>query len=408
MLNVGQSVAGYRLEEKLGEDALAATWRVASRSGVPHVLRVLTVRAPAFRERFLRGASAQVGLAHPNLVRVLGVVEVGEQPGVITEYVPGTDLGHWIAKGPHDPTVVLGVFVGMLRGVGAAHAAGLVHRNLKPSKVLLQESSHGPLAKINDFTLGKVTDGDGGQALTQVGITFGTPTYMPPEQFRGVGDVDPRADLFALGALLYEMLAGRRAFEGTDLMDLYKAVSGSRYRPLRDLRPDLPESLERLVDALLSPDPAGRPLTAGQALDAMRADEAMSRLLPPGARTPSLHPGGPTLAPHADLGDADSESESGAIRRRFQPPRPPSDAGATASPKTMDPAARASQADTRPPSDRRDARTLPPEQVFKPLPTEPGSPDDPAVLRRQVTVALSVAGLLLILVAVLLIKILSA
>jgi serine/threonine protein kinase len=368
MLSPDQREGGFRLDAMLGEDQLAATWKVTEiATGQARVLRILTVAAKPFQERFVRAASAQRGLFHPNLVQVLGLTEFGQRPAVVTEFVPGTNLATWIAAGPHPIERVLAVFAGLVRGVGAAHGAGLVHRNLKPSKVLVDASGGEAVPKVNDFTLGKVTAGEG-QALTQVGITFGTPHYMPPEQFRGVGDVDPRADLFALGALLYEMVGGRRAFEGTDLMDLYRIVSGSRYAPLDSLRPGVPREVVELVDALLAPEPGDRPPTAAAVLER----------LPGAAPEPALKPAGPTLVATSAMPSAIPVSN---------PPAEPA-------------SSRASRAKTVELPVRK-ARTLPPESVFV-KPSEPAAADEERRLVRQIALAAVVALAFLALIAVLL------
>jgi serine/threonine protein kinase len=386
MFRPDQRESGFQLEAMLGEDQLAATWKVTELStGRPRVLRILTVTAKPFQERFVRSANAQLALVHPNLVQVLGVTEIGQRPAVVTEFVDGASLATWIAAGPHPVPRVLDLFAGLARGVGAAHAAGLLHRNLKPSKVLVRSSGGETVPKINDFTLGKVTAGEG-QALTQVGMTFGTPHYMAPEQFRGVGDVDPRADLFALGALLYEMLAGRRPFEGAGLMELYASASTAGYAPLPSLRPDVPPEVVALVVALLAPEAAARPQSAAEVLE---------RLPRPGGFTP-LQPAGPTIVA---TGSPPSITEEGANPAATAPPAAARAAAASPAPPQSAalPGTRPSDAKTQEsPSSR--AHTLPPEVVF----VEAKGAADERQLVRQIALAAVVALVFLVLIALLL------
>src|SRR5688500_18664598 len=121
MLSRDQKEGGFRLDAMLGEDQLAATWKVTEvATGRTRVLRILTVTAKPFQDRFVRAAVAQRGLVHPNLVQVLGATEFGQRPAVITEFVPGANLATWIAAGPHPIDRAVGVFAGLVRGVGAA------------------------------------------------------------------------------------------------------------------------------------------------------------------------------------------------------------------------------------------------------------------------------------------------
>jgi serine/threonine protein kinase len=275
VLEIGSNVGRYRIEALIGEGDLASTYRVSA-DGVPYALRVLVVRDTGFSERLRRASLAQANVAHPNLLRVVDVLEANGSPGVVTEFVEGTDLESWIAQGQHRPLEVLTLFRQMVDGVRAAHAAGLIHRNLKPSKVLIGRAvDGGPRVQIADFLLGKVRQNEGGgAAVTQLGTTFGTPQYMSPEQFRGAASVDERADLFALGCLLYEMATGRRAFDGKNLLDVYGQVSSGKYRPVDEVRPGLPPWVGQLVDKLLAPEPGARIQTASILLEELSRLEA--------------------------------------------------------------------------------------------------------------------------------------
>ena len=341
MLQLGSKIGRYQVETLIGEGDLASTYRVSA-EGVPYALRVLTVRDQGFGERLRRASAAQANVDHPNLLRVIDVVEAAGSPGVVTEFVEGIDLEAWIASGPHGPNDVLKLFRQMVEGVRAAHAAGLIHRNLKPSKVLVgRVANDAPRVRIADFLLGKVRNNNASNAaVTQLGTTFGTPQYMSPEQFRGAAAVDERADLFALGCLLYEMATGQRAFDGDNLLEVYQQVSSCEYRPVNEVRPNLPGWVHTLVGALLAPEPDDRVPSADALLERidtldLSAPPPAPKPAPPPAPTPAPPPPSP---PRADLRSgappqaqtpAEREAERRArsapvvSQRRPLPPKPP-------------------------------------------------------------------------------------
>ncbi|MEZ4235319.1 MAG: serine/threonine-protein kinase [Myxococcota bacterium] len=286
------------MDALIGEGDLASTYRVSA-DGEIYALRVLTVRDQGFGERLRRASAAQQNVDHPNLLRVVDVVEADGCPGVVTEFVEGTDLEQWIASGPHGPNEVLKLFEQMVEGVRAAHAAGLLHRNLKPSKILVGRVGDGPpRVRIADFLLGKVRNpGSGSAAVTQLGTTFGTPQYMSPEQFRGAASVDERSDLFSLGCLLYEMATGLRAFDGDSLLDVYQAVAACEYRPVDAVRPGLPAWIGELVAALLVAEPEARVPSAEALLQRIRSLDARSLAARPAPAPSASPPPAPAQAP---------------------------------------------------------------------------------------------------------------
>jgi serine/threonine-protein kinase len=300
VVEVGTKIGRYTVTSLLADGDLAVTWKVEA-EGVAYALRLLVLRDQGFSERLRRAAAAQRELHHPNLLRVVDVVEVDGCPGVVTDFVLGRNLDQWIASGPHPPSEVLLLFKQMVSGVRAAHEAGLIHRNLKPSKVLVGRDATGMVqVRISDFLLGKVQV-QNNAALTQLGTTFGTPQYMSPEQFRGAANVDERGDLFALGCLLYEMATGRRAFAGTSLLEVYQQVAGCDYLPVDEVRPGLPAWVGRIVGALLQPNPGERVASAAELLELLdevdpneaplggpAAPAPLRQPTPPPAQTPVL------------------------------------------------------------------------------------------------------------------------
>lgn len=236
-------------------------------------MRVLLLRRPDFQERFTSSAKLLMRRAHVNLVSLRELVTVDGHVGVVTEYVSGGNLARWIGEEPRPVSQVVPMFYEIARGAGAAHHAGLLHRNLKPTKVLLTPEGR---PKIAGFILGKVVN-PVGPGVTDLDETFGTPQYMGPEQFRGASDVDHRTDLFSLGCILYQMLTARRPFDHPDVMMVYKHMMTGAMHPLPAT---IPAALVGIVADLLDPDPALRPPSADALLERFLEDLELRRHLP--------------------------------------------------------------------------------------------------------------------------------
>lgn len=271
----GSIIGGFTVGAELGQGPLASTWLLHGASGLPEaVLRILLLRRPDFQERFTSAAKLLMRRAHVNLVALRELVTVDGHVGVVTEHVEGGNLVSWIGSGARAAHRVVPTFYEIVRGVGAAHHAGLLHRNLKPTKVLLTRTGR---PKVAGFILGKVVN-PVGPGVTDLDETFGTPQYMAPEQFRGASDADHRSDLFSLGCILYEMLKGRRPFDHPDVMMVYKRMMTGAMEPLPA---DIPAALVGIVADLLDPDPALRPPSADALLERFIEDPELRRLLPP-------------------------------------------------------------------------------------------------------------------------------
>jgi WD40 repeat protein/tRNA A-37 threonylcarbamoyl transferase component Bud32 len=238
---------------------------------VPRPEMLLTAE---LRERFRREARAAAGLDHPNVVPVYEVGEVGPLCFLVSAYCPGVNLADWLRRRsePVPFRTAAGLLVEAARGVGHAHERGVVHRDLKPSNLLLSaacgladmEGTARPQAarenvKITDFGLAKLLEADSSDAPTRTGTVLGTPSYMAPEQAAGQNSaVGPAADVYALGAILYELLTGRPPFKGeTDLDTLVQVRADEPVPPCR-LRPRLPGDLETICLKALQKDPARR------------------------------------------------------------------------------------------------------------------------------------------------------
>jgi serine/threonine-protein kinase len=270
-LFVGQVVAGrYRLERELGEGGMGVVW--AARHAVTRKPVALKFLKRATREgtqtpqRFLREARAASAVRHPSVVEVHDVLELEDGwPVMVMDLLEGETLAARLARERTLPLAeVARIMVPVCAGVGSAHALGIVHRDLKPDNVFLCAKGVGAEAvKVLDFGLAKLTatEGDAARsgAMTSTGVLLGTPFYMAPEQIFGEKDIDHRADLWAIGIILYEALTGGRPTHGSNAGQVFKMVAKEEIVPLRQVAPSLPEPVLDLVTKLLQQRPADRP-----------------------------------------------------------------------------------------------------------------------------------------------------
>jgi WD40 repeat protein/serine/threonine protein kinase len=252
------------------------------------LMPVLAHRATA-RRRFAREARAAAAVGHEHIVAIHAVDEFRGLPYIVMQYVPGRSLQERLdASGMLEVKELLRIGTQAARALAAAHAQGVVHRDIKPANILLENCIE--RVKLTDFGLARAV---GDASLTQSGVIAGTPQYMAPEQARGE-PVDARADLFALGAVLYAMAAGRPPFRADSALAVLKRVCEVRHRPIRELNPDVPDWLEAVIDRLLAKDPADRFQSAAIVADVLerglahvQQPTAVPRPVVPGAASPS-------------------------------------------------------------------------------------------------------------------------
>ena len=272
-LPTGARLGKYQITRVLGRGGMGCVYAAYD----PGLRRTVAVKVMhpelsarrEFRERFLREARAVAALAHDN---VIGIFEVDETAGTVFFAMPhlsGASLAKYLAtRGVPPLPAAVRIAREVASGLAAAHAVGLLHRDVKPGNVFL-ESPKGR-AKLLDF--GLVTPATGESHLTEVGLVVGTPAYMSPEQARG-RPLDARADLFSLGAVLYHLCGGRMPFVGKDSLAVLAALVGDAPTPVRVLNPRVPPRLGALIDRLLCKDPAGRPAAAAEVVAELRAIE---------------------------------------------------------------------------------------------------------------------------------------
>jgi serine/threonine-protein kinase len=267
---------------------------------------------PHATERFLREARAAVRLKSQHVARVLdvGTLDNGT-PYIVMEFLEGSDHGRVLAnRGSLPVESAVDYVLQACEAVAEAHSLGIVHRDLKPQNLFLTQHIGGaPMIKVLDFGISKLTVPLGSSrssrhALTQTASVMGSPLYMAPEQMRSSRTADPRADIWALGVVLYELLTGGVPFDADSMPELCLKVVEETARPIEELRPDVPPALRAVIARCLEKDPARRFSDAAALATALEPfANAASR--PAADRARRVAVGGPNALEHSDgLGSA--------------------------------------------------------------------------------------------------------
>ena len=269
---VGRTVIGrYRIEELVASGGLASVFRATKLAdGQEMAIKVLHPEVeglPELIERFEREAIAGKHIFHPNVVTVHEIAQLDDGSWfLVQDFVRGETLRALIDRGPVEPVRAARLARHVTAGLTAAHDMGIVHRDIKPRNLMLVE---GPEEKVQivDFGLAKVPVEDlalvgdeGRRSLTQAGVVFGTVSYMAPDAALGMRNIDRRSDLYALGIILYEMLAGRHPFTASDPAEMFKHHKNTTPPPIAERSPgvEVPPALEDIVRRLLEKDPDAR------------------------------------------------------------------------------------------------------------------------------------------------------
>jgi eukaryotic-like serine/threonine-protein kinase len=274
-LSVTLASGRYRIEHELGRGGMATVYLAHDTElERPVAIKLLAQHLAGdeeFLTRFLREARLASRLSHPNVVRVYDAGDGDGRPFIVMEYVRGDSLAGSLRL-PPERVVDLGVQASA--GLQHAHAAGLIHRDIKPANLILGDDG---VLKIADFGIARAAEST---RHTQVGTLLGTAAYLAPEQVAG-GDATPASDVYALGAVLYELLAGRPPYTFDSLTDLAAQQTDGMIAPVGDLARGLPSDVEAAVMHALARDPGFRPASAAElGQELAGADKPATRPLP--------------------------------------------------------------------------------------------------------------------------------
>src|SRR5437016_6691815 len=275
---IGAKLGNYRVLEKIGAGGQGTVYKATdTKLGRAVVIKVLPPELTlkeANLKRFEREARLASALDHPNICTIFDLNEIGGVHFIAMQFVEGQNVRQLVKGRPLDLRSALSIAIQVADALAAAHARGIIHRDIKAGNVMVSPSGQ---AKVLDFGLAKLLDAEGTGPggihhtdLTEVGIPYGTATYAPPEQARGER-VDERADIFSTGVLLYEMLTGTWPFRGKTSVDVRHAVLHEEPEPLSEARPgENPPRLQLIIDRALAKDPKQRYQKASELRDDLR------------------------------------------------------------------------------------------------------------------------------------------
>jgi hypothetical protein len=280
---IGTRVAQYQFVERLGAGGMGEIYKALdtrlNRMVAIKVLPSAKSGDPDRRKRFLLEAQAASGLNHPTIITIHDVISEDDTEFMVMELVTGKTLTDLIPRGGLRVPQALNYALQMTDALAAAHSVGIVHRDLKPGNIMITDSG---LAKILDFGLAKLVESEDGTSLqsrdieaTGAGLTIegailGTVAYMSPEQAQGQ-KVDTRTDIFSFGAVLYEMLTGRHAFDGDSAVSTLTAILRDEVKPMTEVVPDVPTQLEAVIQRCMRKNPDDRWQTMAEVRTALSA-----------------------------------------------------------------------------------------------------------------------------------------
>ena len=267
----GLVLGEYQLLRRLGQGGMSyvylAMQKSLQRKVALKILKSELAEDESYVRRFEREAQAAAKLTQANIVQIYEVGHVDGYHFIAQEYVAGRNLRQYISRhGAVEPVMAVNVLRQCSRALQKATELGVVHRDIKPENIMLSTKGE---VKIADFGLARILDRAGDQALTQVGVTMGTPLYMSPEQVGGDA-LDHRSDIYSLGITAYHMLAGNPPFDGENALAVAMQHFNSDAASLRGIRPDVPDKLIDVIEKMMAKKPEKRPQNAKELLKALR------------------------------------------------------------------------------------------------------------------------------------------
>lgn len=275
---LNQTIGRYEIQEKIGEGAMAKVYRAydpdINRSVAFKVLKSDFCVDEEYLSRFLREAKAAGALSHSNIVTVFDVGKIDSSPYIMMELLEGKDLAEVLKERTKLPiSDVLVIALQLAKALHYAHNAGIVHRDIKPDNIIVLPD--GESIKVADFGIARM-DQQSEMQKTQVGSVLGTPRYMSPEQALG-SSADGRSDLFAVGVIMYEMLTGKKAFDGENIGTLMTQITQKQPTPIGTLCPEVPAGLRQIIQKLLHKKPERRFQTGDELAKALGKELAAAR-----------------------------------------------------------------------------------------------------------------------------------
>jgi eukaryotic-like serine/threonine-protein kinase len=259
-LQIGDTAGDYEIIGELGAGGMGKVFRVrnliSDRIDAMKVLRPDLAADSGMGDRFLREIKVHASLVHPNIASLHTALRHGDSYLMIMELVEGRSLDRLISGGPLDPAAGVDVIVQVLAALDYAHSHGVIHRDIKPANIIVKPDG---VVKVTDFGIARTSLAP--QKLTATGAVLGTPYYMAPEQLKGLA-ADGRSDLYSVGVTLYEVLTGRRPFEGETSYEIMRGHLESKPAPPEQLAPLIPPEISQAILRALVKNPAERFQTA--------------------------------------------------------------------------------------------------------------------------------------------------
>lgn len=257
MSELPEMIGKYKIVSLVAKGGMGAVYKAIHPTLRRHVIiKKLTIRGNAsVIERFKREAQILLDLNDPRIVHLFDYFKEGNSHYLVLEYVDGMSLDVLIKKRRYlSGELSLLVFLDACRALKYAHDKGIIHRDIKPGNILISRTGE---VKLADFGIASVEDEED-SGLTKEGMTLGTPSYMPPEQFENSKHVDKRADIYAMGVMLYEMVTGKKPFPGNFAPDTIMMIQKGRFAPAKKINPDIPPIVTRLIRKMIRPNPRNR------------------------------------------------------------------------------------------------------------------------------------------------------